>query len=86
MVQFPSRFTIRVVMRFLFLITVFMLSNPVSADAVRQTEGDFYDAFRQLDQTGEFATSISLLEGLLLAADSTGQRNTLVNTHYSRQS
>jgi hypothetical protein len=47
-----------------------MISNPVSADAVRQTKGDFYDAFRQLDQTGEFATSISLLEGLLLVGSS----------------
>lgn len=38
-------------MRFitLALVTLISISSTASADAIRQTKGDFYDAFRQLD-------------------------------------
>lgn len=38
-------------MRYLYLtlVAIITLSSTASADAIRQTKGDFYDAFRQLD-------------------------------------
>ncbi|MDH5622041.1 MAG: aminopeptidase, partial [Gammaproteobacteria bacterium] len=38
-------------MKRLFAVTIFTLALPLvaQADAIRQTKGDFYDAFRQLD-------------------------------------
>ncbi|TDJ33520.1 MAG: aminopeptidase, partial [Gammaproteobacteria bacterium] len=38
-------------MRYLYLtlVAIITINSPASADAIRQTKGDFYDAFRQLD-------------------------------------
>jgi len=39
-----------------------------------------FDVGDYLDETGTFATFIGVLDELLLAADSTGRRNTLVKS------